>query len=408
MRTGVDQDAQLWQSLEDQHSAGVYSKRPVVLVRGQGTRVWDADGKAYIDCATGIGVAAVGHANPCVAQAIAEQAQTLITCADAHFYNDKRAQLLHKLMEIAPGKHLRRVFLCNSGTEAVEAAIKFARGFAKRPGIIAAMRSFHGRTLGALSATWKEKYRKPFGPLIPGFSHVPFGDLQKLEEALNDETAAVLLEPVQGEGGVYPPPAGYLEAVRELCTRKGVLLILDEVQTGFGRTGRMFACEHVSVEPDILCLAKAMGGGMPIGATLLREDISLGKGLHGSTFGGNPLVCAAALATIEYIQQNRLPERAAERGAYFLSRLKELESCENVREARGLGLMLALQLRVKSGPYLLKLMERGILALPAGNTVIRFLPPLEITADEVDQVVAALNAVLRERLDDDRSAEEDA
>ncbi len=398
---------QSWQALEDQSGSGVYAKRPLVLVRGQGTRVWDADGREYLDCATGIGVAAVGHANPYVANAIAEQARTLMTCADAHFYNDKRAQLMEKLVEIAPGNRLRHVFLCNSGTEANEAAIKFARAFTKRPGIIAAMRSFHGRTLGALSATWKEKYRKPFEPLVPGFQHIPFGQLQKLEAAITDETAAVLLEPVQGEGGIYPAPLGYLEAVRELCTQKKVLLVLDEVQTGFGRTGRMFACEHFHIEPDILCLAKAMGGGMPIGAILLREDISLDKGLHGSTFDGNPLACAASLATIEYIQQKDLTRRAAEMGAYFLNRLTAFEGQERVREARGLGLMLALQLRVKSAPYLLKLMEHGVLALPAGNTVIRFLPPLEISRDEVDQVITALEAVLMENLDDG-STEEDA
>lgn len=393
--------------IEEQHSSGVYAKRPLMLVRGEGTRVWDADGKEYLDCATGIGVAAVGHSNPQVAQSIADQARTLMTCADAHFYNDKRAELIHKLVEIAPGERLKRVFLCNSGTEANEAAIKFARGFTKKPGIIAATRGFHGRTLGALTATWNPKYRKPFQPLLPNFQHVPFGQIEPLESAINEETAAVLLEPVQGEGGIFPPPSGYLKAVRELCTRKNILLILDEVQTGFGRTGKMFACEHFSVEPDILCMAKAMGGGMPIGAILLREDIVIAKGLHGSTFGGNPLACAAALAAIRYIEQNHLPERAAETGRYFLEQLNKLKEHEVVREARGMGLMLALQLRVKSGFYLQRLMEHAILALPASNTVIRFLPPLEITHQEVDRVIAALNSVLPERPDGKPSAEED-
>jgi len=395
------------QEIEERYTTGVYTKKPVEIVRGKGSRVWDSQGKEYIDCATGIGVAAVGHANEYVAKAIAEQAHTLMTCPDAHYYNDKRAKLLEKLSEIAPGP-LTKSFLCNSGTEAVEAAIKFARGFTGKTGIIAAMRSFHGRTLGALSATWKEKYRKPFEPLVPGFKFVPYGNLAKLEGGISEDTAAVILEPIQGEGGVFLPPPHYFKEVRALCDRRGVLLIIDEIQTGFGRTGKMFACEHFSIEPDIMCVAKAMGGGFPVGAAIMREEIKLNKGLHGSTFGGNPLACAAALATIEYIQKHDLPKKAAENGAYFLQRLKEFEGRENVRETRGLGLMLALQLKAKSGPYLLKLIEKGILALPAGNTVIRFLPPLEITKAEIDQVIVALDAVLREKIEDNGTAEEDA
>lgn len=395
------------QEIEERYTTGVYTKKPVEIVRGKGTRVWDSQGKEYIDCATGIGVAAVGHANEYVAKAIAEQAHTLMTCPDAHYYNDKRAKLLEKLSEIAPGR-LTKSFLCNSGTEAVEAAIKFARGFTGKPGIIAAMRSFHGRTLGALSATWKEKYRKPFEPLVPGFKFVPYGNLEKLEAAIAEDTAAVILEPIQGEGGVFLPTPNYFKEVRELCDRRGVLLIIDEIQTGFGRTGRMFACEHFSVEPDILCVAKAMGGGFPIGAAIMREEIKLNKGQHGSTFGGNPLACAAALATIEHIQKYNLPQKAAANGAYFLQRLKEFEGRDDVREARGLGLMLALQLKTKSGPYLLKLIKNGVLALPAGNTVIRFLPPLEITREEIDRVIEALDVALSEKIEDDGTAEEDA
>ncbi|MDW8141680.1 MAG: aminotransferase class III-fold pyridoxal phosphate-dependent enzyme, partial [Candidatus Bipolaricaulota bacterium] len=293
---------------------------------------------------------------------------------------------------IAP-KNLKRVFLCNTGTEALEGAIKFARGFTKKPGIIAMMRGFHGRTLGALSATWNPKYREPFEPLVPKFSFVPFGDIAKLESAITDETAAVLLEPVQGEGGVHVATAEYLQAVRRLCSQKNILLILDEIQTGFGRTGRLFACEHAQIEPDILCLSKSMGGGVPIGAVLLREDITLEKAEHGSTFGGNPLACAAARATIEYIVERDLVRQARENGAYFLARLRELEGFGPVREARGLGLMLGLELKEKSAPYLAKLIEHGILALQAGPTVMRFLPPLEISRAEIDHVIETLQKI---------------
>ncbi|MCI2429099.1 acetylornithine/succinylornithine family transaminase [Candidatus Acetothermia bacterium] len=378
--------------IEDRHTSGVYSKKPIVLVRGQGTRVWDIEGREYLDCATGMGVALVGHTNEYVVRAVTEQAQRLLTCPDGHFYNDARASLIEKLFEVAP-KNLKRVFLCNTGTETVEGAIKFARGFTKKPGIIAMMRGFHGRTLGALSATWNPKYREPFEPLVPKFSFVPYGDITKLESAITEETAAVLLELVQGESGVHVASVKYIEAVRELCSQKNVLLILDEIQTGFGRTGRFFACEHFQIEPDILCLSKAMGGGVPIGAVLLREDITLDKAEHGSTFGGNPLACAAARAAIEYIQEKNLVSQARESGAYFLSELKDLEGLGPVREARGLGLMLGLELKEKSATYLTKLVEHGILALQAGPTVMRFLPPLEITKSEIDRVLETLREI---------------
>jgi acetylornithine/LysW-gamma-L-lysine aminotransferase len=378
--------------IEDRHASGVYSKKPIVLVRGQGTRVWDIEGREYLDCATGMGVALVGHANEYVVRAVTEQAQRLLTCPDGHFYNDARASLIEKLFEVAP-KNLKRVFLCNTGTETVEGAIKFARGFTQKPGIIAMMRGFHGRTLGALSATWNPKYREPFEPLVPKFSFVPYGDITKLESAITEETAAVLLELVQGESGVHVASVKYIEAVRELCSQKNVLLILDEIQTGFGRTGRFFACEHFQIKPDILCLSKAMGGGVPIGAVLLREDITLDKAEHGSTFGGNPLACAAARAAIEYIQEKDLVSQARENGAYFLSELKDLEGLGPVREARGLGLMLGLELKEKSATYLTKLVEHGILALQAGPTVMRFLPPLEITKSEIDRVLETLREI---------------
>ncbi len=402
----LNQDlSQQIQEIEDEHSCGVYSKKPIALVCGKGTRVWDANGREYLDCSTGMGVAMVGHSNEYVVRAIVEQAQKLLTCPDGHFYNDARAQLIEKIFEIAP-KSLTRIFLCNTGTESVEAAIKFARAFTKKTGIIAAMKSFHGRTLGALSVTWNPKYREPFEPLIPRTSFVPYGNIDKLAAAITDETAAVILEPIQGESGVNVPPPMYLAALRELCSARNVLLILDEIQTGFGRTGRFFACEHTGIEPDIMCISKAMGGGVPIGAILMRDEIQLEKGQHGCTFGGNPLACAAATAAITYIQENNLVNKARDDGAYFLKRLKEFEGKGIVREARGLGLMLGLDLRVKAAPYLMKLIDQGVLVLAAGPTVMRFLPPLEISRVEIDQVIDALHIVLNSPLSNESVTED--
>lgn len=379
---------------EDRYSSGVYSRQDVQIVKGSGTSVWDEEGNEYLDLATGIGVAAVGNANEVVAEAICEQAKGLVTCPPSYFYNDVRADLMEKLAEITPGD-LEKSFLCNSGTEAIEASIKFARVFTGRKEVIGAMRGFHGRTLGSLSATWKRKYSKPFKPLVPGFSHVPYGDLEKLGEAVSEETAAVLLEPIQGEGGIYLPDDGYFQGARELCDEHGAILVFDEVQTGFGRTGRMFACEHWGVAPDIMALAKAMGGGFPIGASVFRGDMEFKTGLHGSTFGGNPLAAAASLAAIEYIEDNDLVKNAGEVGAYFMEGLEELnEEKKLIREIRGKGLMLAVQLRKKSGVYLDELMEHGILALPAGSTVVRFLPPLELMTEEVDRVLEVLREIL--------------
>lgn len=379
---------------EDRFSAGVYSRQNLQLVEGSNATVRDQEGNEYLDLTTGIGVAAVGHANRRVADAVKDQADRLLTCSPAYFYNDVRTELLEKLAEITPG-NLSKSFLCNSGTEAIEASLKFARAHTGRQEIIATMRGFHGRTLGSLSATWKRKYTQPFEPLIPGFNHVPYGDLDKLDENLSQETAAVLLEPIQGEGGIHTPPEGYLSGVRGICDEVGALLIFDEVQTGFGRTGKMFAAQHWNVTPDIMAVAKAMGGGVPIGASVISEDMEFSTGLHGSTFGGNPLSARAALATIDYIEENDLVDLARERGKTFKEGLEEIAS-ENeklVREVRGLGLMLALQLRKKSGPYLDKLMEKNILALPAGSSVVRFLPPLEISPEEIDQVLGALREV---------------
>jgi acetylornithine/LysW-gamma-L-lysine aminotransferase len=378
--------------IERTHTSGVYPKRDVEIVRGLGARAWDATGREYIDCVGGHGVAIVGHCNPAVVEAIRAQAGRLITCPEV-FYNDQRAALLVRLARVAPAG-LERAFLCNSGAEAVEGACKFARLATGRAGIVAAMRGFHGRTFGALSATWERKYRDPFEPLVPGFGHVPFDNLDQLAEAVSQETAAVLLEVVQGEGGVRPASPGYLAGAAEICHRHGALLIVDEVQTGFGRTGRLFACEHHDVAPDILCLGKGIAGGVPMGAVLLGPRVpALPVGVHGSTFGGNPLACAAAVATIDYIGQEDLPGRASRLGDWLLGRLRQLDS-PRVREVRGLGLMIGIELRERVQPYLVALQERGVLALPASPTVLRLLPPLVIEQGDLERVVAAIREVL--------------
>ncbi len=375
---------------ENQHTSGLYSKRPVAIVRGQGARLWDSDGREYIDCVGGQGAANLGHCNPAVAAAIARQAQTLISCPEM-FYNDQRAELEAKLCAIT---HMPRVFLCNSGAEANEAAIKFARLSTGRTGMVATMRGFHGRTMGALSATWEKKYRQPFEPLVPGVTHVPYNDLAALEAAVTDQTAAVLLEVVQGEGGVNPGTPEFLLGAQELCRARGALLIIDEVQTGFGRTGRMFAHQHYGLQPDLLNLAKSIAGGLPMGATLIGERVGeLPAQTHGSTFGGNPLACAASLAAIGYLEEHDLPARAAELGAWFKAALAEIQS-PLVREVRGLGLMVGMELKQKVTPYLQALMAEGVMALPAGLTVMRFLPPLVIEKDDLVKVVETVRKIL--------------
>jgi acetylornithine/LysW-gamma-L-lysine aminotransferase len=378
--------------LEAKHSAGTYPKRDLVLVRGSGVHVWDADGRQYVDCVGGHGVCLLGHCHPNVTKAVCDQAAQMVTCPGI-FYNDRRAELLSKLAELTG---LRRAFLCNSGTEAIEGAFKFARLSTGRTGILATMRGFHGRTMGALSATWNKNYRAPFEPLVPGISHVPYENVAKLEAAIGEDTAALVLEVVQGEGGVRPGSADYLQAAQKLCQERGALLIVDEVQTGFGRTGRMFAYQHASVQPDILCLAKGIAGGVPMGAIMLGERVGgIKMGMHGSTFGGNPLACAAALASINVLQTQDLPAQAAEKGAYLQARLHEIEA-PVIREIRGRGLMVGIELRTRARPYLEALIGKGVLALPAGSTVIRLLPPLIIRKEELDIVVSAIADVLQQ------------
>ncbi len=369
----------------------VFAKRGLALVRGSGAEVWDEEGNRYLDCVAGVGVASVGHANEAVAEAVAAQARALVACAGI-FCNDRRAALLRKLVEIAP-RGLARAFLCNSGAEAVEAALKLARLHTGRARVVAAMRGFHGRTMGALSATHRKAYRDGFGPLVPGFSFVPFNDAEALRAAVTGEVAAVVLEPVQGEGGVRPAHPEFLRAARAACDEVGALLAFDEVQTGFCRTGRMFACERWGVVPDMLCLAKGIAGGVPMGALLCREGVRCAPGKHGTTFGGNPLACAAALAAISCMERERLAERAEAMGARFLDRFGRRPS-RRVREVRQIGLMIGVELKERAGPCVAALAERGVLALSAGATVVRLLPPLVVAEEQIDEIAAALHEAL--------------
>ena len=379
-------------AMETAHTSGVYPKRPLVIVRGQGARLWDAEGREYIDCVGGQGSANLGHSHPDVLRALQVQSEKLVSCPEI-FYNDRRAELLAALARVAPGQ-LERAFLCNSGAEAVEAALKFARVATGRAGVIAANRGFHGRTFGALSATWKRDYREPFQPLVPGFTHVPYNDVAALDLAVSDETAAVLLEPVQGEGGVYPAEPAYLRAALDICRRRGSMLILDEIQTGYGRTGSMFACEQANVTPDMLVIAKSMAGGLPMGACLLGPRVGQLPVLsHGSTFGGNPLVCAAALATLQVLERDDLAGRARILGERARARLAAIPS-PLIRQVRGMGLLIGVELKAKVTPVLQRLQAAGILALPAGSTVLRLLPPLVIGEEDLDRVVDSLAAVL--------------
>jgi acetylornithine/LysW-gamma-L-lysine aminotransferase len=382
---------------EGKYTSGVYSKRPAAMVRGQGARLWDSDGKQYIDCVGGQGSANVGHAHPAVVQAISEQAARL-TVATEVFYNDQRAMLEEKLVRISPPRAgINRVFLANSGAEANEGSIKFARYHTGRTDIVATMRGFHGRTMGALSATWEPKYREPFAPLVPGFKFIPYDNLEKAAQTIDENTAAVMLEIVQGEGGVRPGTREFIEGIAHLAHERGALVILDEIQTGFGRTGKMFAAEHYEIEPDLISVAKSIAGGLPMGAVLISERIrKLEPQIHGSTFGGNPLICASANATLRVLESERLAERAAELGDYALGRLKRIES-PLIREVRGLGLMLGVELKIKVTPILQALMERGVLALPAGANVLRMLPPLVIAKDDLDTAIDAVEQVLAEQ-----------
>jgi acetylornithine/LysW-gamma-L-lysine aminotransferase len=380
---------------EDSHMAQVYQKFNLVIEKGSGATLWDINGKRYIDCMGGYGVSVVGHCHPRVVEAIRKQVGKLITCHGS-LYNETRVELLERLVKISP-RGLDKIYLCNSGAEAIECAIKLARKHTGKTEIIAFTGSYHGKTLGALSATWNPKYREPFEPLVPGFKFVPFGKIDKVEQAISEKTAAILIEPIQGEGGVHVPPNGFLEALRKLCNEREILLIFDEVQTGLGRTGKMWASEHWGVTPDVMCVAKGIAGGIPMGATIATADImsSLKIGDHTSTFGGNPLACAAASATIDVILEEKLAERAAITGEYFKKQLSQLqEQSKIIREVRGLGLMLGMELRFDVQDILLKAINQGVILLYAGKTVLRFLPPLVIEKSQIDTVINVLKNII--------------
>jgi acetylornithine/LysW-gamma-L-lysine aminotransferase len=373
-----------YRELENTFGMEVYLKRDLVLVKGKDARLWDDQGKEYIDCMAGQGVANIGHCNPAVVEALTRQVQTLINCTGS-FYNDQRAQLMEKLVSITP-PNLKKVFLCNSGAESIEAALKFARIATGKTDFICAMRGFHGRTMGALSATYNPKYREDFLPLVPGFQFVPFNNFAKLSKSVTAKTAAVMLEIVQGEGGVNIGEAIYFRQVQDFCRQKNILLIIDEVQTGFCRTGRMLAIEHFGLEPDILCLAKSMAGGFPVGATVCADLPNISPGIHGNTFGGNPLASAAAIAAIDFMIKENLAQQAREKGAYFAEKFNKY-ALSQVRELRQFGLIIGIELKQKSYPLILELQKRGILVLPAGATVIRLLPPLTISYSDLDCVL---------------------
>lgn len=383
----------IYKDLEEKYGSGVYYKRDLEIVRGKGVYLYDSQNNEYIDCVGGHGVCLFGHSHPKIIKAIKDQSDILISCPEI-FYNDKRAELLEKLAEITP-KGLTKTFLSNSGTEAVEAALKFSRKITGKTDIISFTFGFHGRTMGALSATWKAEYKKPFLPLVPGFCHTAYNNLEKLQEVITDNTAAIIVEPVQGEGGVKAANMDFIKGIREICDQKGILMIVDEVQTGFGRTGELFAINRYNVSPDIMCLGKGIAGGIPMGATVVREDLAnLEKGEHGSTFGGNPLACSASLAAIKTLKEEKLVEKSKENGEYFLSQLRKNIDESVYKDVRGLGLIIGIEMKQKVGPYLVKLMEKKILALTAGKLVVRYLPPLIIEKEHIDRVVEATGEVL--------------
>lgn len=382
-------------SEEDKYLANVYQRFPIALAKGKGAKVWDNNGREYIDCMGGYGVALVGHCNDKVVRAIKDQAEKLITCHSS-CYNDARLAFLQKLISIAP-KGLSKVYLSNSGAEATEAALKIARKYTKKHGIVAMVGSFHGKTMGALSITYAQKYREAFAPLLEGMKFVPFGDASKLQDAIDDTTGAVIVEPVQGESGIHVAPDGYLQKVREICDGRGIALIFDEIQSGLGRTGKLWAGEHWNVVPDIMCLAKGIAGGVPMGATLAKQEImdALKLGEHSSTFGGNPLACAAGLAALECIVDDGLVNNANSVGKYFKEGLLALKDKHKIiREVRGLGLMLAAELRFEVKDVLLDGIKEGLLMLYSGKNIIRLLPPLVIDEHTVSNALSIMDKVI--------------
>ena len=381
--------------VEDAHYARYYARKPVTIVRGRGALLYDDKDKEYVDCTGAYGACIVGHAHPKVAQAISDQAKKLIACHGST-YNDARAEFVLKLSTILPSD-LNKLFLTNSGAEAVECAIKVARKATGRRKIVAVKGAFHGKTHGALSATWDAKYRKDFEPLVPDFVHIPFNNPEIAKETVTNDTAAIFLEPVQGEGGIRVPSKEWVTLLSDLIHDVGGLLVADEIQTGFGRTGKMFAGEHTGIKPDILCLGKGIASGLPIGVTAAADGTmsTLPVGEHTTTFGGNPVVCASGSATIDILLEEHLVDNAAKAGEYFKASLLGLMGKHRiVREVRGLGLMLAVETRFDAHEILTNALNEGVLMLDAGRNVLRFLPPLCIQTSQIERVLATLDRVL--------------
>ena len=388
-------------ALNDQHVINTYGARKLAFVRGEGATLWDADGKEYLDFFAGIAVTNLGHCHPYVTEAVCEQARKLLHVSNL-YYIEPQAKLAALLSEVS---FASRWFFCNGGAEANEAAIKIVRRYwaekgTPKPVIIAAQQSFHGRTMATLTATGQPKYQKGFEPLLPGIVHVAYNDIHALEAAITDEVGAVLLEPIQGEGGVRVPVPGYLASVRELCSKRNILLIFDEVQTGLGRTGKLFAHQHYRVTPDIMTLAKGLGNGVPIGAMGCTEEVASGfsPGSHACTFGGNPLSSAAGFATMQVLTKPGFIEGAAKIGEYLFAKLNALavKYPKHIVEVRGAGLMVGIEFKTEVAGVIGKLLDAGIVCGPAGPNVLRFLPPLVITNDHVDRVVSVLDTIVGE------------
>ena len=380
---------------EDQYLGNLYQRFPVTIEKGQGSHVWDIDNKEYIDCMGGYGVALVGHRNERVVNAIKAQIGRILT-VHSSFYNKTREEFLENLIKVAP-KGLSQVHLNNSGSESVEAAIKFARKFSGKKGMVAMKGSYHGKSMGALYLTFNPKYRKSFQPLVEKVSFSSYGDIDELRDTVDKDTAFVILEPIQGESGIHVPPDSFLQDVRKLCDENKILLIFDEIQSGLGRTGSMWAADHWKTVPDIMCVAKGIAGGVPMGVTLVRPDIlsAMKKGEHSSTFGGNPLSCAAGTATIQALTQDGLIENAKNLGQKLQHGLEELKSKHKIiREVRGKGLMIGVELRFEVKDILMEGIKNGILLLYSGRNILRFLPPLVISEEDVTKILKILDELL--------------
>ena len=377
---------------EDNYLGNMYQRFPVTIERGEGAKLYDINGKEYIDCMGGYGVALVGHRNPRVVAALKAQLDKIIT-VHTSLYNKTREEFLDNLMRIAP-KGLTQVHMGNSGTEAVEAAIKFARKFTGKSGMVAMNGSYHGKSLGSLSITFNPKYRKAFMPLVEKVTFSPFGDIETLRTKIDNDTAFVIMEPIQGESGINVAPDGFLQDVRKLCDERGILLIFDEIQAGLGRTGKMWACDHWNTTPDIICLAKGIAGGVPMSATLTRPDIlaAMSKGEHSSTFGGNPLSCAAGIATIQALTQDGLIENAARVGKIFMAGLEKLKEKHSIiRDVRGKGMMIGVEMKFEVKDILMDGIQEGVLLLYSGRNILRFLPPLVMSEAEITKVLEVLD-----------------